>query len=66
MPIVRKLFAAAEAGYVSAGKLRRSESRWPGLLVIGKLKFLWLQPNSTSSRLAINHHPQTSGLPWKR
>lgn len=42
------------------------ESRWPGRLVIGKLKFLWLQPKSTSSRLAIIHHPQTSGLPWKR
>jgi hypothetical protein len=42
------------------------ESRWPGRLVIGKLKFLWLQPKRTSSRLAIIHHPQTSGLPWKR
>lgn len=34
------------------------ESRWPGRFVIGKLKFLWLQPNRTSSRLAIIHHPQ--------
>ena len=42
------------------------ESRWPGRLVIGKLKFLWLQPKRTSSRLAIIHHPQNSGLPWKR
>lgn len=40
------------------------ESRWPGRLVIGKLKFLWLQPKRTSSRLAIIHHPQTTGLPW--
>src|ERR1700744_6778625 len=29
---------------------------------MGKLKFLWLQPNNISSRLAIVHQPQTTGL----
>ena len=41
------------------------ESRWPGRFVIGKLKFLWLQPNRTSSRLAIISPPPTTGLPGR-